>query len=267
MSKILLSEDGVFPIVRDEKGILLNDVPETGIAMAGTIQGEGKLEGVPSLFIRLAGCNLRCEWVLSDGSRSLCDTEYSSFDISTARKRDVEDVVLLVKNNLGNIRHVVITGGEPFLQAEPLLELCKGIKALDDIHITIETNGTLFDAEVGKYVDLFSVSPKLSYSLGGKSLEGLEDSVQNFIDISNSDKSKDIQLKFVVCSEDNEKEIQEFLKSLKGWKPEDVLLMPAGGNQELLAKTSSVVLDMVIRNGWRFCYRLHVALFGGKKGV
>ncbi len=267
MCKIVLSEDGVFPIIKNEKGVLFNNIPETGFAMAGTIQGEGKLEGVPSLFIRLAGCNLKCEWELFDGSKSCCDTEYSSFNISLARSVYVKDVLLLIKNNIGNIRHIVITGGEPFLQVKPLLNLCKGIKSLGDIHITIETNGTIFDDEVVEYVDLLSISPKLPYSLRGECLEGLKGSIQNFIDFINSDKSKDIQFKFVVCNECNEKEIQHFLKSIRGWNLNDILLMPAGGSKEILAKTSDIALEMVIRNGWRFCYRLHVALFGGKKGV
>lgn len=267
MAKVLLSEDGVFPIVRDKDGNLLKDLPETGINIAGTIQGEGKLVGMPSLFIRFAGCNLRCEWHLADGSKSICDTSYASFDLSTARNESVDDVLRLVENNLGNIRHVVITGGEPFLQPEALKELCKGLKSIDDIYITIESNGTIYDDSIAEYVDLFSISPKLAYSLGGKSFEGLEKTVQKFIDFVCQGEGKDIQLKFVASCKEHEDDIKDFLDKLKGWIATDILVMPAGETQDVLDKTSKLVLDMCIRNAWRFCSRLHVTLFGGKKGI
>jgi 7-carboxy-7-deazaguanine synthase len=79
-NKITLANEGVFPIVRDKDGQLLPQVPATGITVAGTIQGEGKLAGVPSLFIRFSSCNLRCIWQLPDGTYSKCDTPYASFD-------------------------------------------------------------------------------------------------------------------------------------------------------------------------------------------
>lgn len=53
-----LAKDGIFPITKDKDGKLLKEVPASGLHVAGTIQGEGKLNGIPSLFIRLAGCNL-----------------------------------------------------------------------------------------------------------------------------------------------------------------------------------------------------------------
>ncbi len=267
MHKLLLSEDGVFPIVRDEDGVLLKNLPETGIDIPGTIQGEGKLAGMPSLFVRLAGCNLRCEWILPDGSKSKCDTAYASFELVNVRQECVDVVARLVRNNLENISHVVITGGEPFLQANALAEFCCDLKRNKGIHITIETNGTLFDNDVANYVDLFSISPKLSYSLGGKSVEDLEIEVQRFIDFVNKNKGKELQLKFVVSTKDNELEIKNFLSKLNYLDNSDVLIMPAGDSEELLSISSPVALTMAIKNGWRFCWRLHVSLFGNKKGV
>lgn len=267
MVKLLLSEDGVFPILWDENGELLKDLPETGINIPGTIQGEGKLVGMPSIFVRLAGCNLRCEWTLPDGTKSRCDTPYASFETVNAKQKSIEEVADIVRNNLKEINHVVITGGEPFLQSEALAALCSNLKSDGNLHITVETNGTLFCEDVARHVDLFSVSPKLSYTLGGNDIQELESEVQKFLDFVNISENKDIQLKFVASSEGNEKAINNFLSKLTNWQSSDVLIMPAGETESMLDITSPIALTMSIRNGWRFCSRLHVNIFGNKRGV
>lgn len=60
--KINLVNNGIFPIVYDKNGELINEDLDTGFNIAGTLQGEGKLVGTPCLFIRTSGCNIRC-WV------------------------------------------------------------------------------------------------------------------------------------------------------------------------------------------------------------
>lgn len=113
-----------------------------------TIQGEGMLQGVPSVFIRLYGCNLRCRW---------CDTiytdEYHKYDV-------MELEVLITKIDKFNCSHVVITGGEPFL-SPGIVELTDKLRE-KDYHITIETNGTIYK-EIS--CDLLSISPKLNNSV------------------------------------------------------------------------------------------------------
>ena len=108
MSKIVLSAEGVFPLSNGEETVL-------GVRTSGTLQGEGILAGVPSLFVRLAGCNLRCLFQGPEGHVDQCDTPHAQLsDVKDAC--EVDDVVQLVANHLGALRHVVITGGEPMLQ-------------------------------------------------------------------------------------------------------------------------------------------------------
>src|SRR5579871_6797007 len=114
-----------------------------------SLQGEGSLVGVPSVFIRTSGCNLRCSW---------CDTPYTSWN-PEGDDRSVDEVLDEVKALSGSARHVVVTGGEPMIARE--------IVALTDrllgagFHITIETAGTVFQPVA---CDLMSISPKLANS-------------------------------------------------------------------------------------------------------
>jgi 7-carboxy-7-deazaguanine synthase len=287
-ASLLLVHNGIFPITRDANGDLLADVPATGLHHPGTIQGEGKLAGTASLFIRLSGCNLRCMWNVPGGGVSACDTPDSSFDVSKNRLWKVDEVIDTVRHNLGHMRHVVITGGEPTIQHRSLRELCRRLKEAFDVHITIETNGTLFDEELARHIDLFSISPKLSDSLvTEEKLKQLPEAlaekvaaapsqktpcpevIQNYIDVCRtSGGKKDFQLKFLMSGPENTNAIrQEVLSHLSGWQPSDVLAMPLGGNHQTLGKTSLRVLETAIHHGWRYCPRIHIDLFGDKPGV
>lgn len=285
MSQLILSNEGVFPITKDKNGNLLADNPATGLNIPGTIQGEGKLAGTSSLFIRFASCNLRCIWQLPNGKLSRCDTPYASFNTIHNFPTNVRDVVDLVHSNLGPLKHVVITGGEPLIQKVALANLAEILKKETGVHLTLETNGTLFDADVAKNIDLFSISPKLSNSNPNfHKLEAMglnptgplifhaekrvnHKALQSFIDVCN-ETGKDIQLKFVVARLEDESEIEHgFLKQLKNWKTDDILLMPLGANREELAQTTRLVMEMALRKGWRFSPRIHIELFGSKAGV
>lgn len=93
-----------------------------------SIQGEGLWTGTPAVFVRLAGCNLACDF---------CDTDYSTKFFAT-----VEQVVAMVREAGGDCPMIVLTGGEPLAQADtPAL-----IEALrhDGRRVHIESNGTIF---------------------------------------------------------------------------------------------------------------------------
>ncbi|MBR8535258.1 7-carboxy-7-deazaguanine synthase QueE [Carboxylicivirga sediminis] len=285
MEKLVLAKEGVFPVVYNHIGERISDAPKTGLQFPGTIQGEGKLAGVPSLFIRLSGCNLRCIWQMEDNSFCRCDTTYASFHPNEIIELSTDDVFNWVKYNLDGIHHVVITGGEPLLQKRALAPLCQKLKEELNVHITIESNGSLFDANVAQWIDLFSISPKLSnsvptpeklaayqlneagpYKFHNQKRRNIE-ALQAYIDLTNSS-NKELQLKFVAGKSDDYNEIKDdFLSHLLNWKADDIMLMPLGATREEIAKSSPLVLEMAIRNGWRFCPRVHIELFGSKSGV
>ncbi len=221
-----------------------------------SIQGEGKLAGVPSVFIRASGCNLRCTW---------CDTPYASWN-PEGESSTANEILRRVAEY--NCHHVVVTGGEPMIMPD-IIELCAGLRAAGH-HITIETAATIFEPVA---IDLASLSPKLSNSTphdreGGRfgilhERQRLNIPViQKFIDVS-----PDFQLKFVVSGENDLVEIEEILTQIKGWQPSDVLLMPEGIDATMLNSRAGWIADLCKRTGFRFCPRLHVALYGNRRGT
>jgi 7-carboxy-7-deazaguanine synthase len=221
-----------------------------------SIQGEGKLAGVPSVFVRASGCNLRCVW---------CDTPYASWkpegdDVA------VEEIVRRV-NEFG-AKHVVVTGGEPMIMPD-IVELCSALKASGH-HITIETAATVFEPVT---MDLASISPKLSNSTptereGGKFAVAHERQRLNFPVIQRFiDAAPEFQLKFVVSEEKDLREIETILQQLKGWSPSDVLLMPEGIESAALEARTPWIAEVCKRTGYRFCPRLHILLYGNQRGT
>lgn len=297
MMQLKLVKNGIFPLSGDFNG----QKPQTGYHFSGTFQGEGKLIGTPSLFIRLSGCNLRCSWALADGTLSICDTPYSSHHVEDPEDKEVSEIVEIVRKNLNGIKHIIISGGEPMLQARPLQYLCRELKALQ-LHLTIETNGTIFSHELAPYIDLFSISPKLSnsdptpekisqmkhpiadgFSLHHRLTRRNLEVIQKFIDAcylpqdyysDHPEKSierrsdKDFQIKFVVGRPEDEEEIKnDFLKHLKRFNPEDIFLMPLGETRDLLRKTYPLTAEMALKNRWKFTPRLHIELFNDRQWV
>lgn len=221
-----------------------------------SIQGEGKLVGVPSTFVRSSGCNLRCTW---------CDTPYASWE-PEGRDWSVDEIVAAVRSH--GAEHVVLTGGEPMIMTD-IEPLCAALKSAGH-HITIETAATVF-----KHVahDLASLSPKLSNSTpsnraGGKHADSHERQrlnvpvIQQFIDTA-----PEFQLKFVVAEESDLNEIGALLKKLTHWTPTDVLLMPEGTDAETLSRRGDWIVEICKHTGYRYCPRIHVELFGNTRGT
>lgn len=212
-----------------------------------SIQGEGRLAGVSGVFIRLAGCPLRCKW---------CDTAYA-FDEDAGEDMTVTRIVNAIADY--PTHNVIITGGEPLAHSDmsprneikPLLTELKKLNS----HITIETSGVVFIPDLP--CDLMSVSPKTSNA--GKSAINL-DVLQKLID------SYDHQLKFVIVDEQDITEVAEILKKLNNVDRSKVMLMPQASNRETYLAKAPVIAELCIKHGFTFCPRLHVLLWDNQRG-
>ncbi len=212
--------------------------------------------GVPSAFVRSSGCNLRCVW---------CDTPYASWD---PQGDEMSVATIIDRVDAYRAPHVVLTGGEPMVMPE-IVELCDALKSRGK-HITMETAATVYRPVK---IDLASLSPKLANSTPWAREEGrfavaherqrlnLE-VIQQFIDAS-----PDMQLKFVIAGEADLEEIREIVATLRNVSPADVLLMPEGIDTGTLNGRAGWIAERCKELGFRFCPRLHVALYGNQRGT
>jgi len=219
-----------------------------------SVQGEGILAGVPSVFLRTSGCNLRCTW---------CDTPYTSWN---PEGDDLAlDTILADVRGHGS-RHVVVTGGEPLIQQE-IVQLTQGLKDLD-LHITIETAGIVYQPVV---CGLISISPKLANSTpaqrdGGR-WAAQHDRLRYQPDVLKQLMAEyPYQLKFVVSDPGDLSEIEAILKQTNADRSR-VLLMPEGTNSEALSERARWLVEICKREGFRYGPRLHIDIYGNKRGV
>jgi organic radical activating enzyme len=219
-----------------------------------SIQGEGPSAGVPSVFVRLATCNLRCSW---------CDTRYTwdwaAYDYDTEVKRiAVADVADAVAGS-DAAAHLVVTGGEPLLQQPALAELLRALPRTR--HVEVETNGTIAPLpELEERVDQWNISPKLGNSNEPRGRRIAEDVL---LALGRTGRA---WLKLVVESSDDMEEADGLVAAL-AWPTERVLLMPQASSREALAERSPVVLRLARDRGFGASPRLHVERWGGRRGV
>lgn len=217
-----------------------------------SIQGEGRHAGVPSLFLRTSGCNLRC-W--------FCDTPYTSWRPEGA-ERSLESLLEEVRGS--DCRHVVITGGEPMLVPQ-LVPLTRAIAAMGRC-ITIETAGTV-DLPVAAH--LLSISPKLSNSAPDdpKWRARHERRRHRPRVIHRLTADYDYQLKFVIDTPADVAEVHEYLCGLPHIAADHVYLMPQARDRETLREKSAWLQEAAAARGWRVSPRLHIELFGNTRGT
>jgi 7-carboxy-7-deazaguanine synthase len=220
-----------------------------------TIQGEGILSGVPSLFIRVSGCNLRCVW---------CDTPYTSWT-PEGEEWSVERLLAWTGGH-PQYRHVVLTGGEPMIFSESV-SLTHALRERG-FHITVETAGTVWQDVA---CDLMSISPKLANSTpaereGGRWAAAHERLRLNPAALRALTAAYDYQLKFVVSQAEDLEEVRS-IRALVDTPAERVLLMPEGVTPEALAARSEWLVEICKAERFRFCPRVHVMLYGNRRGV
>lgn len=218
-----------------------------------SLQGEGASTGSPTMFVRLAQCNLHCVW---------CDTKYTwdfaNYDYETeVSERSPEDVAATV--NASATRRVVLTGGEPLLQQRPLERFFELLAA--DVVVEIETNGTIAPTPTTlARVNQWNVSPKLSTAGDAESLRlrlpvlrALRDAPAAF-------------LKLVVRSNADYDEADALVARL-AWPKNRVLFMPEANDRDSLRARSLEVAEAARQRGFRFSSRLHLELWGGRRGT
>lgn len=223
-----------------------------------SIQGEGELTGVPSVFIRTSGCNLRCRW---------CDTPYASWRAQGTEMsvdKILEEVLLFPST------HVVLTGGEPMV-AKDIHLLASRLREAKK-HLTIETAGTI--APEGIACDLASLSPKLRNSQPheGEIEKGWRDRhettrLQPEI-LRQWVGNYHFQLKFVVEQSHDLPELEDLISKIGSpIHPHQVQLMPQGVDLTTIRSRDTFLIALCKEKGYRYCQRLHVELFGNTRGT
>jgi 7-carboxy-7-deazaguanine synthase len=219
-----------------------------------SIQGEGMLAGVPSVFLRTSGCNLRCTW---------CDTPYTSWK-PEGDDQPLDAILADVRQH--SATHVVVTGGEPMIQEDMVL-LTQRLKDFG-LHITIETAGTVYQPVT---CDLMSISPKLANSTPVRR-EGGRWAAQHDRLRYQSDVLKKLmaeypyQLKFVVTEPGDLAEIETVLAETAAERSR-VVLMPEGTDAGTLSERAHWLVDICKRERFRYGPRLHIDIYGNQRGV
>ncbi len=219
-----------------------------------SIQGEGKYAGNPSIFLRVGGCNLSCPGFSEKG----CDSFYA---VDRKYKKEwqslsIEEIKKEIKQYLKFNPDLVITGGEPGLYFDRLYPLVEWFDGL----VTIETNATIYPDfdKYPKYKKVaFAMSVKLSNSGEEYKKRVKKESIKNI-----SQNAKKSFFKFVI-DRDLKNEIEKIIQDYNL----PVYCMPLGENKEELEINAPFVFDFCLKNGYRYSDRIHIRLFGKKRGI
>ena len=233
-----------------------------GPEIFASLQGEGPSMGLPVAFMRLSRCNLACTW---------CDTAYTwRFEGDNrphrdgiAFKRRDNQVTLSPADTAAQIaalgqKRLVITGGEPLLQASALAEL---LGFLPDISVEIETNGTVAPpVRLDVRVDQYNVSPKLAHSGNAADLALLPERLDAWAADPRA------FLKFVIASPDDVAEVLELQRRYR-FRPGQVFLMAEGTSTAVQRERQAWLAPLCLEHGFRMSDRLHIHLYGDTRGT
>lgn len=237
--------------------MLLSRLPGGDPELFASIQGEGHSVGVPSVFVRLAECNLVC---------AFCDTKYTwdwdhhdkAANTTTLANDAIAARVLELAGS--HTRNAIFTGGEPMLQQAEIAGVASALRA-SGFRIEIETNGTIEPTpELAALVDQWNVSPKLDSSGNRKTSARLRTGPLTWFAASPL-----AYFKFVVITDDDLPEIESLVRTF-GIPRERVLVMPEGTSPDEIAAKSRWLVPAAQARGFRFSTRLHVLLWGAERG-
>jgi 7-carboxy-7-deazaguanine synthase len=233
-----------------------------------SVQGEGVNVGKPSVFLRLWGCNLSCGythtdkgWVPNGGWK--CDTTYTWMTKRDVVEMSVEEV-LDVLDILGlgrNVKHLVVTGGEPLLQVHELTQL---VKAINGATVEVESNATMFPDELPFLVGYWDLSPKLSNSGNTEEYRERVDVVKRWVALVRS--GHNVYFKFVVRDPNDVQDVDTYVEKYRIPKG-NVLLMPEGTDEQTLSERAMWLIPLCLQRGYRYTDRLHIRVFGNVRGV
>jgi organic radical activating enzyme len=236
-----------------------------------SIQGEGKSIGLPSVFVRTSLCNLHCIW---------CDTDYTWNWVGT-RNPHVHDALpgyrkfqkkeWMVECDIAEVaqaikafpcKNVILTGGEPMLQQPALSALMRALRSVSTSYrFEIETNGTLKPSpEFDALIDQYNVSPKLENSNNSRKLRERPAVLRFFA------QSPKANFKFVLAAENDLAEVLQLAADYK-IPAEKIWLMPEATEREVLQEKRYGLVEICKQYGFRYSDRLHVQIWGSKKGV
>ena len=227
-----------------------------------SLQGEGPSMGVPVAFVRLSRCNLACTW---------CDTAYTwRFEGDNRPHRDgiaferrANQVTLTPADAAERIaalgqKRLVITGGEPLLQAPALAEM---LAHLPDISVEIETNGTVAPpARLDILVDQYNVSPKLAHSGNPADLALIPERLDAWAAEPRA------FLKFVIAAPGDVAEVLELQRRYR-FRPGQVFLMAEGTDSATQRDRQAWLAPLCLEHGFRMSDRLHIHLYGDTRGT
>ena len=218
-----------------------------------SLQGEGVTQGTPTVFLRLATCNLTCGW---------CDTKYTwdwenyqyDEEVVSLETQEVQDAILSY-----GCPHLVISGGEPLLQQRELAPLVGGLKA-NGFYLEVETNGTLLPGDdLVRDIDQWNVSPKLGSSGNTKDRREIPGVLERFSQLPNA------YFKFVIVEPEDIEEVCA-LRDRYAMPQQRIILMPEGRTVEAVQDRSRWVSEACVKEGFRFSTRLHILLWGDQRG-
>jgi 7-carboxy-7-deazaguanine synthase len=232
----------VRPFVRQER-FLVNEI-------FYSVQGEGASIGLPAIFLRLQVCNLTCEW---------CDTRYTwdinHPDYDKYQAVDLEEIIPRLSEY--PCRRLIITGGEPLLHAAAIEKLLERLG--EEWTVEIETNGTLPGRASIRERCQLNISPKLP-SAKNKA-KTIRPAVLDLLK-----QSRNPWFKFVVAGLADFKEMVKVIDEC-GLPQDRIIVMPEGQDPATLAAHALEIVELVKEKGYRLLPRLHVMLYGNRRGV